>query len=178
MPSHGVRGHLIRRTAFHTYCHRGSLHYPAAQYPSLAHNLLKHPPAIKDMEGKNPVPYFVTLYIYRARSSPLTSRSSCFCHKLRIQFVATPVLGRQGRRLFVTQKLQHVDCTQQGQPHGVTSTATRPIPTAGSQGWMILCATTTPCPSDQTSVQAIRTPTVGMVGLALSYYSKQQPMKS
>jgi hypothetical protein len=39
---------------------------------------------------------------------------------------------------------------------------------------MIPCVTNVPCPSDQTSVQAIRTSTVSMVGLALSYYSEQQ----
>jgi hypothetical protein len=48
------------------------------------------------------------------------------------------------------------------------------MPTAGSQVWMIPCVTNVPCPSDQTSVQAIRTSTVSMVGLALSYYSEQQ----
>jgi hypothetical protein len=48
------------------------------------------------------------------------------------------------------------------------------MPTADPQLWMIPCVTNVPCPSDQTSAQAIRTATVGMVGLALSYYSEQQ----
>jgi hypothetical protein len=48
------------------------------------------------------------------------------------------------------------------------------MPTADPQPWMIPCVTNVPCPSDQTSVQAIRTPTVSMVGLDLSHYSEQQ----
>ena len=61
VPSQSVIGYLIRRTAFHTYRHRGSFQYPAVLYPSMFHILLKHTPAVMGLNGKNPVPYSITL---------------------------------------------------------------------------------------------------------------------
>lgn len=101
MPSQSVREHLTRRTAPHTYRHRGSLHYSAAQYPSLARILLKHSPAIKVMKGKNPVPILCYSITLESLKQSANTQKHLFCHKLRIEVVAPPVLGRQSRRLLV-----------------------------------------------------------------------------